>query len=275
MHHIGKGEKEMSEHSNLMDLTGRVALVTGAGQGVGAKTAHYLAAQGASVIVNDYVLDRAEAITEEIRSSGGMAAAYQADVTNFDGVCALIEEGSSSFGPIDVLVNNAGNAGADPAGVTGKPFWEKDPSEWEPFLQVNLYGVMNCCRAVLPGMIEAGRGGRIITVISDAGRVGEAGLEAYSAAKAGAAGLMRALARSLGRFEITANSVAIATTNTPTVQGMTRNEDLMKRVLKNYIIRRVGEPSDVAAMVTFLASSAASWTTGQTYPVNGGFSVNQ
>jgi len=123
-------------------------------------------------------------------------------------------------------------------------------------------------------MIEARNGGRLITIISDAGRTGEAGLEAYSAAKAGAAGLMRALARSVGRFDITANCVAIATTNTPAVQAMTANEELMKRVLKNYIIRRVGEPSDIAAMVTFLASPSAGWTTGQTYPVNGGFSVN-
>ena len=201
--------------------------------------------------------------------------ALQADVTDYDGVCALIQKGAAHFGPIDVLVNNAGNAGANPTGVTGKPFWEKDPAEWEPFITVNLYGVLNCCRAVIPGMIAARNGGRIITVISDAGRVGEPGLEAYSAAKAGAAGLMRALARSLGRYNITANSVAIATTNTPAVQAMTSNDELMKRVLRNYIIRRVGEPSDVAAMVTFLASSAASWTTGQTYPVNGGFSVNQ
>lgn len=264
----------MSETTNLLDLNGRVALVSGAGQGVGAKTAQYLAAQGASVIVNDYVLERAEEVADGIQAAGGRAIALQADVTNFEAVTEMVAQGSVQLGPVDILVNNAGNAGADPQGVTGKPFWEKDPAEWEPFLQVNLYGVMNCCRAVIPGMIEAGNGGRLITVISDAGRMGEAGLEAYSAAKAGAAGLMRALARSLGRFEITANSVAIATTNTPAVQAMTGNEELMKRVLKNYIIRRVGEPSDVAAMVTFLASPSAGWTTGQTYPVNGGFSVN-
>lgn len=264
----------MSETANLLDLTGRVALVSGAGQGVGAKTAEYLAAQGAKVVVNDYVLERAEEVTEQINSSGGVAMAIQADVTNFESVTSMVAAGSEQLGPIDVLVNNAGNAGADPTGVTGKPFWEKDPAEWEPFMQVNLYGVLNCCRAVIPGMLEAGRGGRLITVISDAGRVGEPGLEAYSAAKAGAAGLMRALARSLGRFEVTANCVAIATTNTPAMQAMTGNEELMKRVLKNYILRRIGEPSDVAAMVTFLASSSASWTTGQTYPVNGGFSVN-
>ena len=123
-------------------------------------------------------------------------------------------------------------------------------------------------------MIEGHAGGRLITVISDAGRVGEANLEIYSAAKAGAAGFMRAVARSLGRHDITANCVAIATTRTPTMAGVTENEELAKRVLKNYTIRRFGEPSDVANMVLFLASEAASWITGQTYPVNGGFSFS-
>jgi len=122
-------------------------------------------------------------------------------------------------------------------------------------------------------MIEAGGGGRIITIISDAGRVGEPGLEAYSAAKAGAAGLMRALAKSLGRYDITANSVAIAATLTPATAGMADNEERAKRILQNYTIRRFGQPSDPAAMVTFLASEASGWITGQTYPVNGGYSV--
>lgn len=266
----------MSEaQKNILDLTGRVALVTGAGQGVGAETARYLAAQGAKVVVNDFVGERAEAIADEINGNSGVALGLQADVTDFASVQTMIDTASSEFGTVDVLVNNAGNAGADPRALSGRPFWESDPKEWDAFLKVNLYGVMNCCRAAIPGMIEAGKGGRLISIISDAGRVGEGGLETYSGAKAGAAGFMRGLARSLGRFDITSNCVAIATTNTPAVRAMTQNEDLMKKVLRNYIIRRVGEPSDVAAMVTFLASNSASWTTGQTYPVNGGFSVNQ
>jgi 3-oxoacyl-[acyl-carrier protein] reductase len=259
---------------NLLDLTGRVALVTGAGQGVGAETARYLAGHGAKVAVNDYVADRAEDVASSINADGGTAIAAQGDVTDFAGVQHVVAVARDAFGAVNVLVNNAGNAGADPGAVTGKPFWEKDPAEWEPFLRVNLYGVLNCCRAVIPGMIDAGAGGRVITVISDAGRVGEPGLEAYSAAKAGAAGLTRALARSLGRFDITVNNVAIAATRTPAVAAMTDNEELAKRVLRSYIIRRFGEPSDIAAMITFLASNASGWVTGQTYPVNGGFSVN-
>jgi 3-oxoacyl-[acyl-carrier protein] reductase len=259
---------------NVLDLAGRVALVTGAGQGVGAETAHYLAAHGAKVVVNDYFADRAGAVASSINEEGGTAIAAQGDVTDFVSVQRVVAAASEVFGPVNVLVNNAGNAGADSPRSTRKPFWEKDPSEWEPFLRVNLYGVLNCCRVVLPGMIDAGAGGRLITVISDAGRVGEAGLEAYSAAKAGAAGLTRSLARGLGRFDITANNVAIATTRTPAVAGLAENEELAERVLRRYIIRRFGEPNDIAAMITFLASPASGWITGQTYPVNGGFSVN-
>lgn len=272
---VSESTSPVNTPENLLDLQGRTALVSGAGQGVGAQTARYLAAQGANVVVNDFVAARADEVAEQINAAGGgKAIGVQGDVTDFTSVTEMVDTADDAFGAIDVLVNNAGNAGADPSVLTGKPFWEKDPAEWAPFLDVNLYGVLHCCRAVLPGMIEAGNGGRVITVISDAGRVGEAGLEVYSAAKAGAGGLTRGLARSLGAFGITANNVAIAATRTPAVQAMTENEELAKRVLTKYIIRRFGEPSDVAAMVTFLASNASSWITGQTYPVNGGFSVN-
>jgi 2-hydroxycyclohexanecarboxyl-CoA dehydrogenase len=276
---IGKDGNVMSEVNRtpsslteLLDLTGQVALVTGAGQGVGATIARFLAAQGAAVAVNDYYADRARAIAEEITAVGGAAIGVAADVTAFDDVVAMVADVSHQLGDVSILVNNAGNAGTGPRPVA--PFWESDPTAWEPFMAVNLSAVMSCCRAVAPGMIAMNRG-RLITVISDAGRVGEAGLEAYSAAKAGAAGLMRALARSLGRFGITSNSVAIGITRTPAMTKVLANEEMVKRVLSQYTIRRVGEPTDAAAMIAFLASEAASWITGQTYPVNGGFSVSQ
>jgi len=265
----------MSEQTNLLDLSGRTALVTGAGQGIGATTAHYLAEHGAQVVVNDFDEARADAVAGEIREHGGKAVGIQADVTDFESVTSMIAEAKDVLGVVDVLINNAGNAGANPSRPSREPFWEKDPAEWEAFLQVNLYGVLNCCRAALPGMIEAGKGGRLLTVISEAGRQGESGLEAYSAAKAGAAGLMRGLARTVARYDITSNCVAIGATRTPAVQGMMENEEFAKRVLKSYLIRRFGEPSDVAAMLTFLSSESASWITAQTYPVNGGFSVSQ
>ena len=258
--------------NELLDLTGNVALVTGAGQGVGATTARFLAGQGAAVAVNDYYTERAQAVANGIIAEGGTAIAVGADITIFHEVTAAVADVTQSLGAISILVNNAGNAGANPKPPA--PFWESTPADWDPFVSVNFSAVMGCCRAVVPGMIAAGRG-RLITVISDAGRVGEAGLEAYSAAKAGAAGLMRALARSLGRFGITANSVAIGMTRTPAMATVLANEDMVKRVLAQYTIRRVGEPADAAAMISFLASAAGSWITGQTYPVNGGFSVSQ
>ncbi len=259
--------------SKLLDLSGKVALVTGAGQGVGAAIARYLAANGAAVAVNDYVAARAAQLASEISAEGGRAIGVQGDVTDFAAVNELVGAVAEELGPVTVLVNNAGNAGASPSGVARGSFWESDPTEWEPFLRVNLYGPLHCCRAVIPGMIGAGHG-RLITIISDAGRMGEPRLEAYSAAKAGAAGLMRALARSLGRYRITANSVAIAYTSTPTTASTLADEEFRRRMLSNYIIRRVGEPTDAAGLVTFLASDASAWITAQTYPVNGGFSVS-
>lgn len=260
--------------SEILDLGGRVALVTGAGQGVGRQIALHLAAHKAGgVVVNDYHLDRAEAVAEEIRKQGHKAIALQADVTNYDSVKELVGRTEKELGPVGVLVNNAGNAGATPSADVRKPFWETGPEVWNSYIGVNLYGVMNCTSACIPGMIARQAPGRIVTIISDAGRMGDAGLEIYAGAKAGAAGFMRAVARALGRYHITANSVAIAATVTPaTEKRMSADPERMKKVMERYIIRRPGRPDDVANMVLFLASDASSWITGQTYPVNGGFS---
>ncbi|MCP4005070.1 MAG: SDR family oxidoreductase [bacterium] len=263
----------MSEE--ILDLKGRIALVTGAGQGVGRQVALHFGAHGAGgVVVNDARLERAEAVAKEVEALGVRALAIGADVTDREAVNEMTRRAAADLGPVGILVNNAGNMGIDPAQVEPKPFWDASRESWDAFIDVNLYGVLNCSSAVIPGMIESGTGGRLITIISDAGRVGEQNLEIYSAAKAGAAGFIRAAARSLGRYEITANCVAIGTTRTPTLAAVTENEELGKRVLRNYTIRRFGEPSDIANMVLFLASEAASWITGQTYPVNGGFSFS-
>ena len=169
--------------ADLLDLTGRVALVTGAGQGVGRQIALHLAAHNAGgVVVNDFVLDRAEAVAEEIRSAGGKALPLQADVTDHANVKDMVAKAEAELGPIGVLVNNAGNAGANPSPELRKPFWESGPEVWNSFIGVNLYGVMNCTAAVIPGMIVRQAAGRIVTIISDAGRWGHASLEPYAAA---------------------------------------------------------------------------------------------
>jgi 3-oxoacyl-[acyl-carrier protein] reductase len=258
--------------NDILSLDGRVALVTGAGQGVGRQIALHFAAHGAAMIVNDYHLERAESVVAEIQAEGGKALAIRADVTDLKSVQAMAMDGRSAFGHIDILVNNAGNAGATPDSEARKPFWETGPEAWNSFIGVNLYGVINCASACIPQMIEGGRG-RIVTIISDAGRMGEAGLEIYSGAKAGAAGFTRAVARSLGRHHVTANCIAIAATMTPALESWkTMDPDRMKKIMDKYVIRRPGQPTDVANMALFLASDASAWITGQTYPVNGGFS---
>ncbi|WP_375779497.1 SDR family NAD(P)-dependent oxidoreductase [Bradyrhizobium sp. ma5] len=258
--------------SDILDLNGKVTLITGAGQGVGRQIAlHFAAHNAAGIVVNDYFLDRAEQVAREINAGGGKAVAVQADVTDLASVKAMVGKAEQAFGPIDVLVNNAGNAGATPDPDARKPFWETGPEVWNSFIGVNLYGVINCASACIPQMIER-KGGRIVTIISDAGRAGEAGLEVYSGAKAGAAGFTRAVARSLGRHNITANCVAIAATLTPAIEARLKADpERQKKMMEKYVIRRPGLPSDVANMVLFLASDASAWITGQTYPVNGGF----
>lgn len=261
----------MDQLDRILDLKGKVLLVTGAGQGVGRQIAlHFGGHNSGAVIVNDYFADRAEAVAEEVRALGAKALAVQADVSNFESVQNAVARAEAEYGRVDVLVNNAGNAGANPGAVARAPFWESMPESWQPWLGVNLYGVLNCTRCVLPGMVER-RSGSIITIISDAGRYGDVGLEVYAAGKAGAAGFMRSVARGMGRYGIRANSVAIAATRTPATERGFADEERLRRMLRMYPVGRIGEPSDVANMVLFLASDASSWITGQVYPVNGGF----
>jgi NAD(P)-dependent dehydrogenase (short-subunit alcohol dehydrogenase family) len=257
---------------NILDLKGRVGLVTGAGQGVGRAVALRFAENNAGgVVVNDFRLERAETVAAEVEKLGVKAIAEQCDVTNFASVTAMFEKARATFGNVDILVNNAGNAGADPRAVVPKPFWEQEPKDWEPFLGTNLFGVLNCVRVAGPTMI-ANKYGKIVTVISDAGRVGEPNLEIYSGAKAGAAGFMRAIAKDLGRASVTANCVALGTTRTPAIERVASDPEAVKKILKVYQIKRLGEPEDAANMILFLSSDASSWITGQTIPVNGGYS---
>jgi 3-oxoacyl-[acyl-carrier protein] reductase len=257
--------------SDILDLGGRVALVTGAGQGVGRQIALHLAGRGSGgVAVNDFYKDRAEAVAEEIRVAGGRAIAVQADVSDLHSVKAMAAEVEAALGPVGVLVNNAGNYGAAPTADVAKPFWETGPAAWNQIAGVNFYGPINCAAAFVPQMIARRAPGRII---SDAGRYGDAGMEVYAASKAGAAGFTRSLARTLARHAITANAVAIAATRTPATEALFADEERVKRTFEKYIVRRPGEPIDVANMVLFLASGASSWISGQTYPVDGGFMV--
>jgi NAD(P)-dependent dehydrogenase (short-subunit alcohol dehydrogenase family) len=260
--------------NDLLDLEGQVALVTGAGRGAGRAMALELARHNAGgIAVNDFDPERAGQVAEEVRALGVKAIAVPFDVTDMEAMRAANERVTAEIGAPTILVNNAGNAGPSADARLGSFFWAEDPSEWDKYLQTNLFGVMKCCHTFLPNMVAANRG-RVVTIVSDAGRVGEARLAAYSAAKAGAAGFMRAIAKEAGRFGVTCNSISLSTLEPPLPPEQLQEyitSDRAKTYLSNYVVRRYGKPEDVAAMVAFLCSKSAGWITGQTYPVNGGY----
>lgn len=250
------------------ELEGKRALVTGSGQGVGEGIAHQLAALGAEVVVNDYFADRAESVVAAITDAGGTARALPFDVTDH----AQVTEAIASVGGVDILVNNAGNAGPEGGFGTLQPFVATSPEDWGKYFAVNLYGVMNCTHAALGHMIDAGWG-RVVTMISDAGRIGEPSMAAYAAAKGGAASFMKSVAREVGRHGITVNNISLGTMLTPMTAPVYENPefaDQKKAILRNYLVRRPGEPDDAAWLVATLVSPRASWVTGQTIPLNGG-----
>lgn len=257
---------------DLLDLRGRVALITGAGQGVGAEIARYFAAHNAgTLVINDFYADRAASVVDEIEQMGGKAVAMQCDVSNYEDVIGAISTVEQLTGPIEILVNNAGNAGPS-AQIADRPaFWDTTPADWQPWLDTSFHGVLNCTRGVIGSMVNR-KYGRVITVISDAGRVGDGSMPIYAAAKSGVAGFIRSIALASGRYGVTANCVSLAAMRTAATAYLTDDPEMLAKLLRPYSIRRLGETSDAAAAVLFLASDAAAWITGQTYPVNGGFS---
>jgi 3-oxoacyl-[acyl-carrier protein] reductase len=239
----------------VFDLTGRTALVTGAGQNVGAGIARALAGQGAAVVVNDLRADRAEAVAAELRATGVTALAAPFDVTDLEQVLAAV----ATMPPVDILVNNAGIADT----MTLEPFRTLDPDLWDGPVRVNLHGVMNCCKAVIDGMCDRGWG-RIITISSGAGTAGvRIGVSPYSAGKGAGLAFTRTLALEVARQGVTANSLAL---------GMMAMGELEvdAGIARSIPVGRPGTPEDVGAACVWLASDEASWVTGQTIEVNGG-----
>lgn len=239
------------------ELKGKVALVTGAGQGVGLGIARGLAAQGAKVLVNDLDAVKADNAVVGIREQGGEADSLCFDVTDQERVKLQI----GAAGKIDILVNNVGNAGAQVMGQ--QMFADMSPELWQTYIDVNLYGVLNCSHAVLPGMMER-QWGRVITISSEAGRSGlNIGVSIYGAAKAGAINFMRHLSQEVGEYQITANSIAL---------GLMDNvpDEFAKKMIRGIPAGRLGSPDDAAAATIYLASEEASWVSGQVLSVNGG-----
>ena len=248
----------------MFDLDGKVALVTGAGQGVGAEIAAVLVRANAAVVVNDLFDDRAEAVAGRLRTRRCRAMAVAADVRERAQVDAMVHTVVETFGSLELLVNNAG---VPAAGLSTTSFVNSSRDEWDACLSVNVLGALNCSQAALPAMLEGGRG-RIVSVTSDAGRVGEPGLVVYSAAKAAVMGFSRALAKEVGAAGITCNCVSVGR-----IEGTVSSDaaPLPDAVRRRYPAGRIGRPADVAAAVLWLVSDEAAWVTGQTVGVDGGY----
>lgn len=247
----------------MFRLDGKVALVSGAGRGMGLGVATALATQGATVIVNDFFADRAEAGAAALREQGFKAQGIQADMTDRAAIFAMVERIEAEHRHLDVFVHNAGIP-AQGWGYT--PFLQSPQSEWDAWLQLNLHGLMHACQAILPKMIER-RWGRIVAINSDAARTATGmGLCAYGAAKAAAVGFIRNLSGEIGAHGVTANALSLGTMNN------WEGSDRIAR--KSASVPRAGSPQDVGAAVTFLASPEAEWVNGQLLPVNGGSMVS-
>lgn len=248
----------------MQRFTGQSAVVTGGASGIGAATARRLAEEGARVAVLDVDKDRAAEVAADIAG-----IAIECDVTDADQVRRAIQSVEADLAGIDVLV---ANAGADHGGY----FTDTTPDDWQYVLAVNLVGVMTCVHAVLPGMRQR-RGGSIVVMGSEAGRVGTPAGAAYSAAKAGAIGFMKAIARESARYGIRCNAVAPGPIDTPMLRNLAESSTLGARMREAMIdstaLGRSGTPDEVAASIAFLASADASYLTGHTIAVSGGLSM--
>jgi 2-hydroxycyclohexanecarboxyl-CoA dehydrogenase len=248
-----------------MRLEGRIALVTGGASGIGAATCRRLSAEGARVAVTDMNAAGAGEVAADVN---GMP--YELDVRSGDSIAAAVGAAEEELGPIDILVNNAGY---DEFGF----FVNTDEAMWDRVLAVNLRGVIAVTHAVLPGMQERRRG-RIVNVASEAGRVGSSGSGIYSAAKAGVIGFTKAVARESARYGVTSNAVAPGPIETPLLMAAPEalgdvGQKLVDTMVGSTVLRRLGQPDEVAAAITFLASDDASFVTGQALGVSGGLAM--
>jgi NAD(P)-dependent dehydrogenase (short-subunit alcohol dehydrogenase family) len=245
-----------------MPLAGRVALVTGAGSGIGEATARRFAAEGALVVVNDVAGDRARAVATAIGKDGGKAAAVEADVTRRDEVERVVAGIVAEHGRLDVLINNAGiNRDAMSHKMTEE--------QWDQVLTVNLKGTFLCAQAVLPRMRERGWG-RVVNT-SSIGSLGNIGQANYSASKAGVIGLTKTLALEYAKYGVTVNCVAPGAVMTPMLAGVP--DQIREKITAQIPVGRIAEPREIAAVHAFLASDEAAFITGQVIFVDGGMSV--
>jgi 3-oxoacyl-[acyl-carrier protein] reductase len=239
----------------------RVAIVTGAGQGIGRAIALKLAEDGARVVVSDAKHDTALQTAEEIQSFGRQALGIRTDVANSGDVSELVETAVAEFGRVDILINNAGIARSG-------TLLKLTEEAWDEVLDVNLKGIFRTTKAVARHMIEA-KYGKIVNVSSIYGRTGVVGDSNYAASKAGIVGFTKSTARELARHNINVNAILPGMVDTPLLRGIP--DRYLKAMIEEIPLRRVGTPGDIANVAAFLVSDAASYITGAAIEVTGGW----
>lgn len=260
-----------------LNLAGKTVIVTGGGSNIGRAIAIVFTREKSNIVIADIDEIQGQKVTKEAVSLGGKAVAIKTDVTSYDSVTDMVKKALDDFKKIDVLVNNVG-------WTLDRLFIEKPRSEWEKEVNINFWGVVNCTRAVLDHMIER-KYGKIISIGSDAGRMGEYREAVYAACKGGVIAMSKSLARELGRYGININVLCPGVTvpESPEYAGelsmwkgpmaQVFTPEAQEKAAKAYPLRRLGKPEDVANLVVFLASDAASFITGQTISVSGGYTM--
>jgi 3-oxoacyl-[acyl-carrier protein] reductase len=244
-----------------MSLEGRVALVTGAGRGIGRAIADELAKRGADIVLADRMLEGAQQSAAEIAAqTGRQTLAVDVDVSSLESAKAMVGQAMGRFGKVDILVNNAGITRDD-------LIMRMEEEDWDAVIDINLKGAWNCSKAVIRAMMKA-RYGRIVNISSVSGLAGQAGQTNYSASKAGLIGLTKALAREVASRQITVNAVAPGFV--PTALTVDLPEDLKEAMMKITPLGRMGKPEEIAYAVAFFASDEAAYFTGQVLSVDGG-----
>jgi 3-oxoacyl-(acyl-carrier-protein) reductase len=247
----------------VMDLTGKRAIVTGAGQGIGKATALKLAQRGADVIVDDINAETAPQTAQEIQALGRKGVAVIADVSKRDEVEQMIQTAVDELGGVDILVNNAGIARSN-------VLVRLKDEQWDEVLDVNLKGIFYCIQAAIPSMMKQ-RSGKIVNISSIYGRIGAIGDVNYATAKSGIVGLTKTVARELARYNINVNAIMPGLVDTDLLRGIP--EKYLKPMIEEVPLKRVGAPEDIANVVAFLTSEDSSYMTGAILEVTGGWNM--
>jgi 2-hydroxycyclohexanecarboxyl-CoA dehydrogenase len=248
-----------------MSFEGKVAIVTGAGQGIGKGIALHLAKLGANIAIIELNMETANSVAIEIQAMGRKAITVHCDVANFDDTKNMAAEVIKELGGIDILVNNAGYVIPEQS-----LFIQEDVPYWDKVINVCYKGVIYCSRSVLDHMI-AKTYGKIVSIASDAGRVGQRGQAVYSGAKGAVIAFSKALAQEVARYNINVNCVSPGATWGPGMETMPK--EMQEKIAKSYLFRRLAQPTDHANAVAFLASDESNYITGQTISVSSGYTM--